>query len=119
MSAPKPPVRRVGLGSAPLGNLYEAITDEASSAVVDDAWQAGIRTFDTAPHYGIGLAETRLGAALADRPRDEFSVSTKVGRVLVPTPERAGELDEHGFVTPAVYRREWDFSRDGILRSID
>ena len=113
------PLSLVGLGSAPFGNLHGAITDEACHAVVDTAWEAGIRTFDTAPHYGIGLAERRLGAALAGRPRDEFSVSTKVGRVLVPTPERAGELDEHGFVTPAVYRREWDFSRDGILRSID
>ena len=119
MNVSEQPLSRVGLGSAPFGNLYEAITDEACHAVVDTAWEAGVRTFDTAPHYGVGLAERRLGAALAGRPRDEFSVSTKVGRVLVPTPERAGELDEHGFVAPAVYRREWDFSRDGILRSID
>jgi D-threo-aldose 1-dehydrogenase len=119
MSAPSSPVARVGLGTSPFGNLYEEMTDDAAHAVVDAAWEAGIRSFDSAPHYGIGLAEHRLGAALAGRPRDEFAVSTKVGRVLVPTPERAGELDEHGFVTPAVYRREWDFSRDGILRSID
>jgi D-threo-aldose 1-dehydrogenase len=119
MNAPASAVSRVGLGSAPFGNLYEVMTDEACQAVVDAAWEAGVRSFDTAPHYGIGLAERRLGTALAGRPRDDVTVSTKVGRVLVPTPERAGELDEHGFVTPALYRREWDFSRDGILRSID
>jgi D-threo-aldose 1-dehydrogenase len=115
-SAPHP---RVGFGAAPLGNLNEEISDERSTATVDAAWEAGIRYFDTAPHYGIGLSELRLGAALAERPRDEFVVSTKVGRALIPTPERAGETDAHGFLTPAVYRREWDFSRDGIMRSID
>lgn len=119
MTTAAPPISQVGLGSAPFGNLYEATTDEACQAVVDAAWEAGIRSFDTAPHYGIGLAERRLGAALAGRPRDEYSISTKVGRTLVPTPERAGESDDHGFVTPALFRREWDFSRDGILRSID
>jgi D-threo-aldose 1-dehydrogenase len=79
-----------------------------------------VRYFDTAPHYGLGLAETRLGAALAGRPRDEFVVSTKVGRLLVPTPERAHLTDEaEGFVVPAAYERAWDFSRDGILTSVD
>jgi D-threo-aldose 1-dehydrogenase len=119
MSTPDSRISQVGLGSAPFGNLFEEISDEACQAVVDAAWDAGIRSFDTAPHYGIGLAELRLGAALAGRPRDDFSVSTKVGRALVPTPDREGESDDHGFLTPAVYRREWDFSRDGILRSID
>ena len=112
-------ITRIGLGAAQFGNLNLETTDEAAVATVDAAWDAGIRYFDTAPHYGIGLSERRLGIALAGRPRDEFSVSTKVGRALVPTPENAGQLDEHGFVTPALYRREWDFSRDGILRSID
>ena len=78
-----------------------------------------MRYFDTAPHYGLGLAERRLGAALAGRPRDEFVVSTKVGRALVPTPENAHQLDDGGFHVPAEYRREWDFSRDGILRSLE
>ena len=110
---------RIGFGSAVLGNLTEEMTDEECTATVDAAWDAGIRYFDTAPHYGLGLSERRLGAALARRPRDEFVVSTKVGRALIPTPERAGEQDDDGFVTPAIYRREWDFSRDGILRSID
>jgi D-threo-aldose 1-dehydrogenase len=112
-------ITRIGLGAAQFGNLNLEISDEAAVATVEAAWDAGIRYFDTAPHYGIGLSERRLGRALAGRPRDEFSVSTKVGRALVPTPENAGRLDEHGFLTPAVYRREWDFSREGILRSID
>ena len=114
-----PALTELGLGAAQFGNLYRETTDEASAAAVDAAWAAGIRYFDTAPHYGIGLSERRLGAALARYPRDEYVVSTKVGRLLVPTPENADQLDGHGFMTPAVFRREWDFSRDGILRSIE
>jgi D-threo-aldose 1-dehydrogenase len=109
----------IGLGAAQFGNLFRETTEEASRGAVDAAWARGIRYFDTAPHYGIGLSERRLGPALRDRPRDEFVVSTKVGRALVPTPERANELDDGGFVTPAVFRREWDLSRDGVLRSIE
>ena len=109
----------IGLGAAQFGNLFRETSDAASTAAVDEAWDRGIRYFDTAPHYGIGLSERRLGAALRGRPREEYVLSTKVGRDLVPTPERASELDEHGFMTPAVYRREWDFSRDGILRSVE
>ena len=78
-----------------------------------------MRYFDTAPHYGLGLAERRLGAAIRDLPRDELVISTKVGRALVPTPENSGQLDDDGFHVPAAFRREWDFSRDGILRSLE
>lgn len=109
----------LGFGAAQLGNLNRETTDEASAAAVDAAWDAGIRVFDTAPHYGLGLSERRLGAALRGRPRDEYVLSTKVGRLLEPTPERAGEQDEHGFHVPATHRRVWDFSRDGILRSLE
>ena len=109
----------VGLGAAQFGNLNRETTDEASVDAVRAAWSRGIRYFDTAPHYGIGLSERRLGAALLEFPRDQYVLSSKVGRALVPTPERAGEMDGHGFVTPAVFRREWDFSRDGIRRSVD
>lgn len=108
----------VGLGTAPLGNLYEETTDEAARGTVDAAWDGGIRYFDTAPHYGLGLAERRLGAALSGRPRDDYVLSTKVGRLLVPAPELAGRQDED-FAVPADLRREWDFSRDGVLRSIE
>jgi D-threo-aldose 1-dehydrogenase len=86
---------------------------------MDVAWDGGIRYFDTAPHYGLGLAERRLGVALRGRPREDFVVSTKVGRLLVPTPENAHQLDDDGFAVPAAFRREWDFSRDGILRSVE
>jgi D-threo-aldose 1-dehydrogenase len=109
----------LGLGSAPFGNLYVETTDEASSATVAAAWDAGIRYFDTAPHYGVGLAERRLGVALSGRPRDEYVLSTKVGRLLVPDPDGAGEQDDQGFAVEATTRRRWDFSRDGVLRSLE
>ncbi|WP_026924350.1 aldo/keto reductase [Glycomyces arizonensis] len=109
----------LGFGAAQLGNLYRETAEEEARGAVDAAWDAGIRYFDTAPHYGLGLSERRLGAALAHRPRDEYVLSTKVGRALVPTPERAHLQDDEGFAVPAAFRREWDFSRDGILRSIE
>ncbi|PRY36766.1 aldo/keto reductase [Umezawaea tangerina] len=113
------PLPRLGLGTSPLGNLYTAVTDDQARAVVDAAWDEGVRTFDTAPHYGLGLAEQRLGAALADRPRSEYVLSTKVGRLLVPDPSGAGRLDDDGFVVPATLRRVWDFSADGVRRSLE
>jgi D-threo-aldose 1-dehydrogenase len=101
-----------------LGNLFTEVSDEAAAATVDAAWDAGIRYFDTAPHYGLGLSERRLGAALRDRPRDEYTVSTKVGRLLDPLPTPQGR-DTEGFAVPATHRRIWDFSADGVLRSIE
>ena len=109
----------LGMGVAQFGNLHRETTDEESTAAVAAAWARGIRYFDTAPHYGLGLSEKRLGAALAPFPRDEYVVSTKVGRVLVPSPETADTSDPSGFLVPANVRREWDFSRDGILRSLE
>jgi D-threo-aldose 1-dehydrogenase len=108
----------LGFGAAQLGNLFHVTTDSESAAAVDAAWNAGIRYFDTAPHYGLGLSERRLGAGLAGRPRSEYLLSTKAGRVLDPAPDD-GSVDDEGFVVPATWRRRWDFSRDGILRSID
>jgi D-threo-aldose 1-dehydrogenase len=113
------PLTELGLGVAQFGNLYRTTTDADSTAAVDAAWDSGIRYFDTAPHYGLGLAERRLGAALASRPRDEFVVSSKVGRILESSPETAHLLDNEGFVVPANVKRVWDFSRDGILRSVE
>src|SRR4029453_8007882 len=96
------------------------ISDEQAWAVLDAAGECGIRYFDTAPHYGLGLSERRLGAFLATRPRDEYVVSTKVGRRLVPSPETAHLLDDaNDFVVPAVTKRAWDFSADGIRRGLD
>ena len=112
----------LGFGAAGIGSLYRAVDDATAAAVVDAAWGAGIRYFDTAPHYGLGLSERRLGDALADRPRDDFVGSSKVGRLLIDTPERAaaGVLDDaQGFIVPATHRRRWDFSRDGVMRSVE
>lgn len=109
----------LGFGTAQFGNLYQETTDEICTAAVRAAWDAGIRYFDTAPHYGLGLAERRLGAALAAYPRDEYVLSTKVGRVLVPSPESAGSRDDDLFEVSASLRREWDYSRDGVLRSLE
>jgi D-threo-aldose 1-dehydrogenase len=110
----------LGFGGANLGNLFTAMSDGEAHAVLEAAWKCGIRYFDTAPHYGLGLAERRLGAFLATKPRDEFVVSTKVGRRLAPSPETSDELDEEGgFVVPADRRRVWDPSADGVRRSLD
>ncbi|WP_245856963.1 aldo/keto reductase [Actinoalloteichus hoggarensis] len=109
----------MGLGCAALGNLFAALPDDQASATVDAAWEAGIRTFDTAPHYGLGLSERRLGAALRDRPRDEYVLSTKVGRLLDPAPAGAeASRDQEGFDVPATHRRRWDFSAEGVRRSL-
>jgi D-threo-aldose 1-dehydrogenase len=110
---------RFGLGTAPIGNLYETVTDQGAESTVEAAWQAGIRYFDTAPHYGLGLAERRLGAALRDRPRQDYVLSTKVGRVLVENPDSAGRQDlDGGFAVPATLRRVWDFSAEGVRRCL-
>ena len=113
------PLTALGFGTAPLAGLFTPVSDEQAAATLDAAWEAGFRYFDTAPHYGLGLAEQRLGAALAGRPRDEVVVSTKVGRLLVPNPGGENRLDDDGFAVPAVVRRRFDFSRDGVLRSLE
>lgn len=109
----------VGLGTAQLGNLYRATSADEVVSTISTAWDAGIRYFDTAPHYGLGLAETRLGEQLAGRQREHFVISTKVGKLLVPTPHNSHQRDDEGFDVPADYRRQFDFSRDGILRSLE
>lgn len=75
--------------------------------------------FDTAPHYGLGLSERRLGTALASRPREEFVLSSKVGRLLVEDPEGEERADDDGFAVTTSLRRRWDFNRDGIIRSVE
>ena len=112
------PLTELGMGAAQLGNLFRETTDAEAREAVDAAWDGGIRYFDTAPHYGLGLSERRLGAALADRPRDEYVLSTKVGRLLVPSGYPDGTMDDEGYAVPATIRREWDLSRDGIRRSV-
>jgi D-threo-aldose 1-dehydrogenase len=113
-------VGELGYGAANVGNLYRAMSDEEARAVLDAAWECGIRHFDTAPHYGLGLSERRLGAFLATKPRAEYVVSTKVGRLLRPSPETADRLDdENQFAVPASLRRVWDFSARGIRASLE
>ncbi|MFD6417074.1 aldo/keto reductase [Streptomyces sp. NPDC060194] len=110
-------VTELGFGGGPLGGLYEPLDDATAADTLRAAWDAGIRYFDTAPHYGIGVSERRTGSLLQEEPRSAFTLSTKVGRVLVPQDPR-GRTDE-GFQVPATHRRVWDFSRDGVLRSVE
>lgn len=107
----------VGFGGASLGNLYRETTDAEAAGAVSAAWEGGIRSFDTAPHYGLGLSERRIGEALACYPREEFQLSTKVGRLLVPNPTPRGR--DEGFAVPDTLTREWDFSLDGVRRSLE
>lgn len=113
-------VTEIGFGAASLGNLYRATTDEEAQAAVDRAWAGGVRYFDTAPHYGLGLSERRLGAALAHHQRDEYVLSTKVGRLLDPNPNPTGsDLVPGGFAVPDDFVRRFDFTRDGVHRSLE
>ena len=108
----------IAFGAASIGNLYRAATDDEAAGAVERAYERGIRYFDTAPHYGLGLSERRLGRALAGYPRHEYVISTKVGRLLTPNPDPTAR-DTEGFDVPGDLRREWDFSRDGVRRSLD
>ncbi|WP_432044910.1 aldo/keto reductase [Streptomyces asiaticus] len=114
---------RLGLGTAPLGSMFRDVSDEEAAATVDAAWDHGIRYYDTAPFYGAGLAEIRLGDALAGRPRDSYVLSTKVGRVILdeiedPAARELGEkggLFEHGRPNKLVH----DWTADATKRSIE
>ncbi|MDR6572411.1 D-threo-aldose 1-dehydrogenase [Curtobacterium sp. 320] len=106
-------------GGAGIGNLLREVSDDEARATVDAAWEAGVRGFDTAPHYGLGLSERRLGAALAERPRSDYLVSTKVGRLLVPGRGDGDDLDSGGFAVPDDLVRQWDPSPSGVRRSLD
>jgi D-threo-aldose 1-dehydrogenase len=107
-------ITRFGLGGAPLAGLYAAVSSEQAQATVDRAWELGVRYFDTAPLYGSGLSETRLGSALHDRARDELVLSTKVGRLLEP-----GGPADPAFEGALAAAPVFDFSYDGALRSLE
>lgn len=110
----------LGYGAANVGNLFRVLTDDEAWAVLDAAWESGIRYYDTAPHYGLGLSERRLGAFLRTKPRDEFFLSTKVGRLLRANPDFAGGLDtDNDFFVPDDVQRVWDFSEAGIRASLE
>ena len=108
---------RLGLGGAPLGNLFEAVGDDAVRQLVATASHSGCRSFDTAPHYGHGLSEHRLGAALRGQPRSGFVLSSKVGRLL--TPDAAAPRAQHGYVDMLPFRQRWDYSAAGTRRSVE
>ena len=109
-------VTRFGLGTAPLAGLYEAVPEDQALQVITRAWDEGVRHFDTAPLYGFGNAETRLGKALHDKPREEFVLASKVGRLLrADAPPEPGQ-NFRG--TPPV-NPVFDFSYDGVMRSVD
>ncbi|MCS0589564.1 aldo/keto reductase [Massilia norwichensis] len=110
------PITRLGLGGTGLGDMYHSTSDEAAIGTVDAAWEAGIRYFDTAPHYGAGLSEHRFGQALRRRPRDEYTLSTKVGRLLAP--HLPGEI-EAPFVGALPFKRVIDYTADGVRRSVE
>ncbi|KPI17532.1 Pyridoxal 4-dehydrogenase [Actinobacteria bacterium OK074] len=114
------PVTELSYGAAGIGNLLTEVTEEQAHEAVTAAWDSGIRYFDTAPHYGLGLSERRLGAALCEHPRTAYTLSTKVGRLLRPSDagDSADDLAD-GFAVPATHRRVWDFSADGVRRSLE
>jgi D-threo-aldose 1-dehydrogenase len=110
------PITRLGLGGTGLGDMYHTTSDAAAHATVDAAWDAGIRYFDTAPHYGAGLSEHRFGQALRRHPRDEYTLSTKVGRLLAP--HLPGEI-QSPFVSALPFKRVIDYTADGVRRSVE
>ena len=111
-------VTELSFGGAAIGNLYTPVRDDDARGAVEAAWDGGIRTFDTAPHYGLGLSERRLGAALAGKPRDEYVVSTKVGRLL-EVADPPADHDIEGFAVPGDLVRRFDYSADGVRRSLE
>ncbi len=122
-------VTRLGFGGASIGGLFSPVPDADAAATLERAWQVGIRYYDTAPLYGYGLSERRVGAALRERPRDDFILSTKVGRLIVPTDriEAGADIDHQAsdgqddafYTTTEPVRPVFDYSGDGVRRSVE
>lgn len=113
------PLTPLGFGGAAIGNLYRAVSDEDAREAVAAALDAGVLYFDTAPHYGFGLSETRLGEALAALdPQGRAAISTKVGRLLEPVSGKAAG-ERHGFVDAEPYEPVFDYSYDAVMRSFE
>src|SRR3954452_8607554 len=110
-------VTSIGLGTAPLGGLFAPVSDADAEATFAAGWSAGIRFYDTAPLYGFGLAERRLGAFLRQQPRESYVVSTKVGRLL-RAPDGAAAEDDY-YKSGQRERPVFDFSHDGVMRSVE
>ena len=111
------PLTAMGFGAAGLGNLFRRVSDDDAQATIQAAYDAGIRYFDTAPQYGLGRSETRVGAALARQGRDKVQLSTKVGRILEDcAPE---DVTPEAFIDPPQKRIVFDYSYDGVMRSYE
>jgi D-threo-aldose 1-dehydrogenase len=111
------PLTALGLGCSQLGGLYHAMPADEADQLMDAAWSAGLRYFDTAPYYGYTLSERRAGRALAARPRDAFTLSTKVGRLM--RPDAGVRPGDDGWAAPLPFRPVFDYSHDGILRAYE
>jgi D-threo-aldose 1-dehydrogenase len=112
----------VGLGTAPMGDLYELLDEKTMIATFEQALASGVRVFDSSPHYGNGLAETRMGAGLRRAPRDQILVSTKIGRVMDPFAKKAEprkDVISPGFLGGFPHAPRFDYSYDGAMRSIE
>src|SRR5918994_4327024 len=106
----------LGFGGAPLGNMFDVVPDDVAEAALAAAWETGVRHFDTAPHYGNGLSEHRFGNVLRRYPREEFVLSTKVGRIMRADSSRPKNPP---FVNGLPFRGEYDYSYDGTMRSLE
>jgi len=111
------PLTSIGFGTAPLGNLYRELSEQQAQDTLVAAWQGGIRYFDTAPQYGLGLSETRLKEFLADKDRGSYSISTKTGRLLEPADPAT--FDPGQWVNPHMNDIVYDYSYDGVMRSFE
>lgn len=112
-------VTRLSLGGAPLGGLFATVADEVAAATVDAAWAHGVRSFDTAPQYGLGRSEERMGRALAAHPRAEYALATKVGRLVVGPGEGDEENAGHAFADAEDRALRFDLSAGGVRRSLE
>ncbi|NKB79762.1 aldo/keto reductase [Ochrobactrum daejeonense] len=107
----------MGLGCAQMGNLYRLTSYQEASGAFEAAWEAGIRYFDTAPFYGYTRSERRLGTMVTDRPRDDYVLSTKVGRIMVP--DKTVGMEEDAYIEPLPFRPTYDYGYDAIMRSFE
>lgn len=110
-------VTEISFGGAAIGGLYRACSRDAAMETLQTAWDAGLRYFDTAPFYGFGLSERRFGDFLRYKPRDSYVLSTKVGRLFRPVPE--DQVPDHSYVDPLPFALDYDYSYDGIMRSVE
>lgn len=108
---------RLGLGGAPLGNLFEPVSQPQAQALLQAAWDSGCRSFDTAPHYGHGLSEHRIGSLLREQRREDFVIASKVGRLL--RPHSGAQREQHGYVNILPFDQHWDYSAAGVRRSVE